>query len=332
MGFCCRFTACATARLLIELQVFLWCLYFDHSPSGHYGTIRQQIWSTLHFPLHLAIVGVVEGSQQVVYARYSLVQFIKLQNSLIQYCLVDQLDGPSLMKALKKVSDYYQFNEKSETMSAVDKVNHALQIIGNTTNLCTPQNMESHTEWPDELWNWLFETLLGIYESIGMKLPKIENVSAAASIRTWKVVYMYYWSCFVVVMLCSSLFLLLIRKHRADVFDYVSLMIRGVAVVGGIVLIGVGFSADTLYAYMGSAAVLPTIVGMLFLVLVFDKGSAVFANWRLKRSGAPYAIEGAKEHGTPHALQPNPLPTQLDGQQKVGVHIAMQPLLPGQGY
>jgi len=45
-------------------------LYFDNHPTGHYGTIRQQIWAVLHFPLHLSIVGVVEGAQQLAAARY----------------------------------------------------------------------------------------------------------------------------------------------------------------------------------------------------------------------------------------------------------------------
>jgi hypothetical protein len=51
-------------------QVLIWALYFDNFPHGHYGTIRQQVWSVLHFPFQLAIVGVVEGSQQVALARY----------------------------------------------------------------------------------------------------------------------------------------------------------------------------------------------------------------------------------------------------------------------
>lgn len=28
---------------------FFWALYFDDFPHGHYGTIRQQVWSLLHF-------------------------------------------------------------------------------------------------------------------------------------------------------------------------------------------------------------------------------------------------------------------------------------------
>jgi hypothetical protein len=324
-------------------QVFLWCLYFDHSPSGHYGTIRQQIWSTLHFPFHLAVVGVVEGSQQVVLARYSLQQLKKLDNYLWQYCILDNLDGPSLQKALTKVSDYYQFDQKAETLLAMFNVEHTLEVIGNTTDLCTPDNaaIYANSDYPIELWDWLVETFSGIYEGLGMKLPKNDNrVAAEVAIRSWKVVYLYYWSCFATVMLCSFLFLVLIRKHRADVFDYVSLMIRAVCIAAGAVLIGIGFSRDVLYTYLGSPAILPTLLGMLFLVLVFDKWSAVFANWRLKKSGAPYAIEGAKEHGAGHGHGheghgghgEHAVHAPHDVEQKGGVHVAMQPLLPGQGY
>ena len=40
--------------------------YFDYTPEHvHYGSIRQQIWTCLHFPLHLAIVLAVEGLRQL---------------------------------------------------------------------------------------------------------------------------------------------------------------------------------------------------------------------------------------------------------------------------
>jgi len=40
--------------------------YFDYTPQHvHYGSIRQQIWTCLHFPFHLAVVLSVEGLRQL---------------------------------------------------------------------------------------------------------------------------------------------------------------------------------------------------------------------------------------------------------------------------
>ena len=41
-------------------------LYFDQIEHERFGSIRQQIWALLHFPLHTAIVLTVEGITQFV--------------------------------------------------------------------------------------------------------------------------------------------------------------------------------------------------------------------------------------------------------------------------
>lgn len=41
-------------------------IYFDWIHEELFGTIRQQIWSFLHFPLHVALVLAVEGASQCI--------------------------------------------------------------------------------------------------------------------------------------------------------------------------------------------------------------------------------------------------------------------------
>jgi hypothetical protein len=41
-------------------------LYFDQIEHDRFGTIRQQIWAILHFPLHVAILLTVEGSTTLI--------------------------------------------------------------------------------------------------------------------------------------------------------------------------------------------------------------------------------------------------------------------------
>lgn len=41
-------------------------LYFDQIEHDRFGTVRQQIWAMLHYPLHVAIVLTVEGSTQFI--------------------------------------------------------------------------------------------------------------------------------------------------------------------------------------------------------------------------------------------------------------------------
>ena len=90
-------------------------LYFDNHPHGHYGTIRQQIWSILHFPLQLAIVGVVEGSQQIVLARYVIKSWLKLAKDVGYYCGALGYEGEQLYKHLADSISYFQLDSKVES-------------------------------------------------------------------------------------------------------------------------------------------------------------------------------------------------------------------------
>lgn len=144
----------------------------------------------------------------------------------------------------------------------------------------------------------------GVYVGLGMKLPadKLDKHTAAEiALKSWKLVYLYYWVSFCILMACSIVFLLLIRRHRHDLFDFVSIGSRIMSLVIGAILCAMISNEVGLYQFLGSPAVLPVCLSLIFLVLCFDKLSAVFCNWHLLKSGQPYAKEydehGHHEHG-----------------------------------
>ncbi|KAF2175986.1 hypothetical protein K469DRAFT_682858 [Zopfia rhizophila CBS 207.26] len=51
---------------------FLYMLYFDRLQEDHFGTIKQQIWAFIHFPLHIALVLVLEGVSQFIVWREAI--------------------------------------------------------------------------------------------------------------------------------------------------------------------------------------------------------------------------------------------------------------------
>lgn len=56
-------------------------LYFDWYSHSHFGSIRQQIWAILHFPLHLMLVLQVEGASQFIVWRKVAEVVVKISNS-----------------------------------------------------------------------------------------------------------------------------------------------------------------------------------------------------------------------------------------------------------
>ena len=57
----------------------MYMLYFDNLTEDHFGSIRQQIWIILHYPLHVCLVLFVEGNTQCVKWRRTWNQVHRLQ-------------------------------------------------------------------------------------------------------------------------------------------------------------------------------------------------------------------------------------------------------------
>lgn len=291
--------------LHVSAQVFIWALYFDNFPHGHYGTIRQQIWSLLHFPLQLAIVGVVEGSQQVALARYVLKSVEKGSKGLVDICLKQNLDGKKLQDALYKLTDKYQFNTKLETYNYYYEIVHHIDFIGNATGICSKQNATSYGstishDWPEDFW-WIDNAIQnGVYSGLGVKMPikKLEAFKEPIEIaeQSWWLTYMYFWSCFCALILSLIVFLLLIRRHKADVFDFVSIIIRCLVLGTGGAALAILSNRTRLVDILNSPAILPMAVVLMFIVLCSDKLASIWCNWRLVKSGEPYALEYEEEH------------------------------------
>ncbi|KAF2432144.1 hypothetical protein EJ08DRAFT_659161 [Tothia fuscella] len=62
--------------IIVLLIYLIWMLYFDQIEHERLGTIRQQIWALLHYPLHVAILLCVEGNTSLIVWN-SVVQGLK---------------------------------------------------------------------------------------------------------------------------------------------------------------------------------------------------------------------------------------------------------------
>jgi hypothetical protein len=293
-------------QLTVVRQVLIHGLYFDNFPHGHYGTIRQQVWSLLHFPLQLAIVGIVEGSQQIAMARYVMKSAYKAQENIAEICEEDHLDGEELRDALLEIVEYFQFQSKTDTSDYQTIIEENIYSIGNATGICSAERTDQYStgNWPSDFVVVDQAISNGLYTGLGVKIPidKLREYMSPIDIamKSWRITYMYYWSSFCLLITCLLIFLVLIRRHKADTFDFVSLITRCLVLIAGGAMMAIMASDRRLYELISSPAVLPACVVLLFLILVADKLSAVWSNYRLLRSGEPYGLEVEAEHHGHH--------------------------------
>lgn len=67
-------TAAVVGQIIAAVLIiyFLYMLYFDRMQEEHFGSIKQQIWSFLHFPLHVTLVLVLQGVSLLIIWRQAV--------------------------------------------------------------------------------------------------------------------------------------------------------------------------------------------------------------------------------------------------------------------
>lgn len=262
-------------------------LYFDNHPHGHFGTIKQQIWSVLHFPLHLAIVGLVEGSQQVALALYMSNGARNLESTFAQYCFGDHLDGRELTAKLADTINYLGFDTKLASLIYLDEIQLDLEIVGNTSGICGPTVTGTGVDdFPGNLFALYLRVVTAMYSSLGLSLPLNEN-ALQVMFESWKLVYRYFWGAFLIFVGCSLIATVLIRVNKVDSFYLMSYINRGVVILVAAVFLAMSASKDIMYAIIETPIILPLTVGLLYIMILFDRLGAWLANRYNRRSGDP---------------------------------------------
>lgn len=72
----------------VLILYFLYMIYFDFQNEEFFGTIRTQVWSFLHFPLHLALVLAVEGIAQCITWNAAVRRSQELNNQIVHWVTV----------------------------------------------------------------------------------------------------------------------------------------------------------------------------------------------------------------------------------------------------
>lgn len=78
-------SSAVVGQIIAAVLIINWYyqLYFDRMQEEHFGSIKQQIWSFLHFPLHLVLVLVLQGVSLLIIWRQAVEAMNGWQNDLL---------------------------------------------------------------------------------------------------------------------------------------------------------------------------------------------------------------------------------------------------------
>lgn len=217
-----------------DLQYFFYMLYFDRCDTeSHFGTIRQQIWAFLHFPLHIALVLVLEGvSQTILWHRaltYSVDTLTDIDDAFnagandTSVTIEDVVDN---VNATAWADVFESVPAKVDISESLNQVNEALEQIldAHDKNQTEPDIESVITSAADSLRFALVNTIL---ESLGIEAPESTGENAEpetsedATMRLSKVYDLIYVYLFIAVSHFLRSLHTRHNKHRHDHDDVI---------------------------------------------------------------------------------------------------------------
>ncbi|MFI5420433.1 MAG: low temperature requirement protein A [Nitrososphaerales archaeon] len=157
----------------VLLIYFIWVLYFDQIEHDRFGTIRQQIWAMLHFPLHVCLILTVEGSTTLILWNIIIHSYLNWENL---YPVVEYADYSRDFTSAEAVLNY--LNESITEFSREFKAGALAKAVNYTEDLTKIRDLKpsfGSTEWNDQAGEIVDEIWLGvdnfIFENFGIEVP-----------------------------------------------------------------------------------------------------------------------------------------------------------------
>ncbi|KAH7412119.1 bacterial low temperature requirement A protein-domain-containing protein [Phaeosphaeria sp. MPI-PUGE-AT-0046c] len=295
---------------IVLILLYMWMLYFDKVPNYRFGVVKQQLWMALHLPFHLAVLGVVEGAQQLAQARYIYHNTLLLINNAYYACVGQHFDGQALATNLTKNIQYFKINESAQGEAALRLVWDEVYILGNATDICSDFNTtravgSAFDGVPMDFAAFFGRAIGAMFQSFGLDIPSEDKTPGAqTALESYAVVYTYFWSAIILLLVCYTITALLAEVgdvgHWRNPIRYtgISVMARTAMIVLAAVLLGVGLREKGnhlwIQQYIGSSWVLPTVVLALWTICLSDRVERLWIIRETKKT--KYASVAAAEH------------------------------------
>ncbi|GAQ43467.1 uncharacterized protein AtWU_09926 [Aspergillus tubingensis] len=256
---------------------FLWQAYFDLSPRRVLGKYSQQIWAQLHFPFHVVLILLLEGSQILALSLDITLKLRYLAETILWAC-EDPRPRPDYAIRILRATiadmeiDYSRgaVNEQVTISRILDDLpNHPLCPSRRTGQVPIARDMLS------DLVGNVTAALFSTMRIMPSNHPDPGRLSSEQLLRGYmallEFVYVYYFAVASLSMMFFGAFVLLARRHTLRRCMGISAAAR----VSLGMLLGslMSFSRHfpLVYSFMTSPAILYAFTLTLFMVLLMDR-------------------------------------------------------------
>ncbi|RAK76435.1 uncharacterized protein BO72DRAFT_469328 [Aspergillus fijiensis CBS 313.89] len=256
---------------------FLWQAYFDLSPRRTMGKFSQQIWAQLHFPFHVVLILLLEGSQILALTLDITLKLKYLTETILWTC---EEPRPMAEEAIHLLRTTIADMEINYSRGAINEQISISQLLDDLPYqpLCPSDGPDDFPATSDLLSNLVGNVTAALFSSMGIMPSKNADIGSMGSDRLLRMymellsfVYIYYFAVASLAMLFFAASVLLTRRHARGICAAISVAVR---VCFGIFLAGlIGFSRhfSLVYSFMTSPAILYAFTLILLTVLLVDR-------------------------------------------------------------
>lgn len=155
---------------------FLYMLYLNRMQEEHYGSIKQHIWSFLHFPLHVVFVLVLQGASVVILWLQAIQGLSGLADGFATVLAENYTDRSDLALALSGVAWDHVFAWSPQGVDASEPWDlvryYAAANITEDWNNNDGTNSTAQKLWLNGVDEVVSATVKTLFDSLSVKLPK----------------------------------------------------------------------------------------------------------------------------------------------------------------
>ncbi|KIV91713.1 hypothetical protein, variant [Exophiala mesophila] len=283
---------------------FIWVLYFDQIEHERFGTIRQQVWAILHFPLHVAMLLTVEGTAALI-----------LWNIIARYLRgwIDYVNNiPASINSTSEMVEYLEtgilviedlFKESHTDLAHTYNYHHNLTSI---SNISAPFNTPAwNAQFTPLLQDLAFGVVNAIFTKFGIEGPEQDETIHMTESERSEALANVFSTVFAYVYIAAGAFAMLLGvlywfgKTRKSLAEWYAILIR---VIFGLGLCGFSAIAFTdggaSDGFTFSAWPIPVIMFTYGVVILLDNLILWWGNRAVKRRNK----QATQQHARPGML------------------------------
>ncbi|KAJ5641491.1 hypothetical protein N7490_005491 [Penicillium lividum] len=256
---------------------FLWQVYFDLSPGRRLGKIAQHIWAQLHFPFHVALILLLEGSQILA---LTLDVTLKLKYLAQTFSFVCEENRPSQAAAIALIRSTITDMEIPFSRGATQEWAAISSLLDDLSNqpLCSDPGTFSSIHKQDIFSDLMGNVTAALFSSMDIIPPVKVDIGLLDSHQLLRMymkllafVYIYFFAGASLSMGLLSAFTILARRHERRLHLGLSIAVRALLAISLASLVSFASHFQLAYSFMTSpiilyAFTLPLLTGQFSLL------------------------------------------------------------------